>query len=230
MTDPTCAPAPAAAAPRGAPCADTTGVILAGGQARRMGGADKGLQTLGGQPLALLALRRLRPQVAHVAISANRNLQAYRQWCPQVWPDDGFDARQPRFEGPLAGMLAALARSGTPFVQLAACDTPFFPLDLAARLRARLEAGQAGQPLDVALPATVDEDGVAWRHPAFALLRRELLPSLHAFMARGERKAMRWIEQQRHAVLAFPEQAAFANFNTPEDLDRARAGPGAAAG
>lgn len=208
------------------PCLnDTTGVILAGGQGRRMGGLDKGLQSLDGQPLAWRTLERLRPQVGHLAISANRHHEIYRQWCDTVWSDLDFDSRSPSYQGPLAGLLAALTHARTPLIQLAACDTPFFPLDLAQRLRARLDAGSSdGGPegeLDLVLPVSIAADGRPWPQPTFALLRRRLLPALRDFMTRDERRLMRWMGQQRHALLEMPEHEAFRNYNHPEQLTEA---------
>ena len=88
---------------------ELTGVILAGGEGRRMGGADKGLQLLDGRPLVHWVLDRLRPQVGRVVISANRNLDRYREFgCPVL--SDTLAG----FAGPLAGLQAAMAEAGTP--------------------------------------------------------------------------------------------------------------------
>ncbi|KAF1023313.1 MAG: Molybdenum cofactor guanylyltransferase [Paracidovorax wautersii] len=199
-------------------CARVTGVVLAGGAGRRMGGVDKGLCLLDGQPLALRTLQRLQRQVGAIAISANRHHDIYAQWCARVWPDDdratpAGPSANPVFDGPLAGVRIALARSQTPLVQLAACDTPFFPNDLVATLHAAMD-----DTLDAVIPATIDEQGRRWTHPTFALLRRSLLPSLEAFLASGERKFMLWLQAQRHTVCDLPDHAAFHNFNTPQDL------------
>jgi molybdopterin-guanine dinucleotide biosynthesis protein A len=204
---------------------DTTGVVLAGGQGRRMGGRDKGLQLLAGQPLALRTLERLRPQVGRLAISANRHREQYRQWCAEVWSDLDFEPAAPRYQGPLAGVLAALQHAETPLVQLAACDCPDFPLDLARRLRQRLERGTADGGLDLVLPLSVEADGQRQLQPTFALLRRTLLPSLRDFMAGDERRLMRWMGQQRHALLEFVEPAAFRNYNHLADLTEAAKPP-----
>ena len=118
--------------------ATITGVILAGGQGRRMGGADKGLQELGGRPMAAHVLERLAPQVGAVLISANRNLERYAELGCPVLPDtlDGY-------AGPLAGLQAALAQATTPLLVTAPCDSPFLPADLVARLHDGLVAQQA---------------------------------------------------------------------------------------
>lgn len=182
-----------------------TGVILAGGQGRRMGGADKGLQELGGRPMAAHVLERLAPQVGAVLISANRNLERYAELGCPVLPDtlDGY-------AGPLAGLQAALAQATTPLLVTAPCDSPFLPADLVARLHDGLVAQQAELAVACA-------DGRA--HRAFCLLRRELLPGLDAFLAAGERRVGLWHASLKVAEVDFSDEAgAFGNINTTEDL------------
>ena len=115
-----------------------TGLILAGGQGRRLGGVDKGLQLFAGQPLVQHALRRLAPQVGRVMISANRNLEAYRQMGVPVWPDP---PELQGYQGPLAGVLAGLQACDTAYLVTIPCDCPRFPSDLVQRLSAAI--GQA---------------------------------------------------------------------------------------
>jgi molybdopterin-guanine dinucleotide biosynthesis protein A len=102
-------------------------VILAGGQGRRMGGADKGLIEYQGRPLIDWALAVLTPQVDELVISANRNLDAYAAYGHRVLPDT-----LPDFPGPLAGVLAALQAVAADWLLVAPCDTPHLPADLAA--------------------------------------------------------------------------------------------------
>ena len=107
------------------------GLVLAGGQGRRMGGVDKGLQLLQGRPLMQHVLDRLRPQVDSLLINANQNLERYAQFgCPVV-PD-----RVGGFAGPLAGLDAGLHATDAPMIVTAPCDSPFLPRDLVARLHA----------------------------------------------------------------------------------------------
>ena len=110
---------------------DITGLILAGGMGRRMGGADKGLLLLHGRPLAALSLERLRPQVGSLFISANRNLDIYAALGPEVLP-----YLLPDYPGPLAGIHAALSRIETPWLATCPCDSPYLPSDLVERLTA----------------------------------------------------------------------------------------------
>ena len=189
---------------------DITGLVLCGGRGTRMGGVDKGLQNHHGMPLALHALMRLQPQVGPVIINANRNLSAYESMGVPVWPDPLAD-----YPGPLAGWLAGLEHCETPYLLTVPCDSPNFPLDLAARLAAALLDADA----DIAMAATL-EDGRQQLQPVFCLLKSGLIESLAAYLDSGERKIDRWTAQQRCALALFDDTAAFANANTLLELQR----------
>jgi molybdopterin-guanine dinucleotide biosynthesis protein A len=180
----------------------TTGLILAGGEGRRMGGADKGLLALDGRPLVAHAIERLLPQVDALLISANRNLDVYRAFGHPVLTDASEE-----FLGPLAGLRAGLAACATPWLVVCPCDCPALPADLVARLRAAV--GDA--PLAV---ATVD----GRMQPTFQLCRRELLPALDAFLAAGNRRVGGWCREMGAVEVAFPDANAFRNMNNPADL------------
>ncbi len=126
-----------------------TGLILAGGQGSRMGGVDKGLQLLRGQPLVEHAIARLQPQVGSIAISANRNADLYRRYGFPVYGDHG-DSPEPTFAGPLAGIATGLAAVSTDWMLIVPCDAPRFPLDLADAFIEALEISTA----DLAFAAT----------------------------------------------------------------------------
>ncbi len=191
--------------------ADITGLILAGGRGSRMGGVDKGLQSFHGIPLAQHALRRLAPQVGHLMINANRNLDAYRAMGVPVWGDE-----VPDYPGPLAGMLAGLRHCETPYLVTAPCDTPYFPDDLTARLaRELLEIGG-----DIATAYTL-EGGELFPQPVFCLMKASLQDSLHMFIQSGQRKTGLWARELRGARVVFQDVAAFANFNTLVELEQA---------
>ena len=192
--------------------ADITGVILAGGQGRRMGGVDKGLQHLNGRPLVQWVLERLAPQVHTVLISANQNPERYAEFGCAVLPDT-----IPDFAGPLAGLQAALAHAATPLIATVPCDSPFLPADLVERLHAALQARHA----DLAVPRTGDR-----AHRAFCLTRREMLPKLDAFLNSGERKVGLWHASLNVVEVAFDDQAdAFSNINTAEELAHCKQRP-----
>ena len=199
---------------------DITGLVLAGGQGTRMGGADKGLQLLGDMPLAWHALHRLQPQVGHVLINANRNRAAYEAFGVPVCEDT-----VPGFAGPLAGFLAGLAQCRTPWLLTVPCDTPLFPTDLAARLATAAAEEQA----DIALPLApgsddADADAPLRPQPVFCLLRTSLHDSLASFIAGGGRKVGAWAAQHRCARVPFNQPGdnprAFFNANTIDELRR----------
>lgn len=183
-----------------------TGVLLAGGQGRRMGGVDKGLVELRGQPLATWVIERLAPQVDELLINANQNAHHYAAFGHPVFPDEIGG-----FAGPLAGLQAALSRAHYPLVATAPCDSPFLPKDLVVRLRQGLESSAS----DLAVAKTFDQ-----AHPVFCLCRREVLPHLTEFLQAGGRKIDRWYETLKVAEVQFDdEEAAFRNINTRNELD-----------
>jgi molybdenum cofactor guanylyltransferase len=201
------------------PAAAITGLVLAGGRGQRMGGADKGLQLLHGQPLAAHVLARLAPQVGALAISANRHADAYTTlgapWHAPVLPDT-----MPDFPGPLAGLLAGLQASRTAWLLAVPCDSPWLPADLAARLAAAALA----QDADIATVTTTNAAGVVSLHPVFALVRASLADDLAAFLQAGERKVRAWYARHKTAEVAFADERAFYNINSLQelaDLDRA---------
>lgn len=182
-----------------------TGVVLAGGQGRRMGGVDKGLQPLHGKPLAQWAIERLAPQVDELVVNANQNAREYARFGRRVVPDvlQGF-------AGPLAGLHAALHAAGGELVATVPCDSPFLPPDLVARLWRALGDN------DLAVAKTG-----AQAHPVFALVRRSVLPHLEAYLARGGRKIDDWYATLKVVEVAFDDESdAFRNLNTREELAR----------
>lgn len=183
-----------------------TGLVLAGGLGRRMGGADKGLMDYGGRPLVAAAIARLGPQVETLLVNANRNAEAYASFGHPVVADAVGG-----FAGPLAGLQAGLAACATPLLATVPCDSPHLPGDLVARLRAALEATGA----ELALAAA----GGRWQ-PVFLLCRRSVRARLEAYLAGGGRRIEDWVRGGPHAVVEFADAGAFANINTPEELAR----------
>ena len=182
-----------------------TGVILAGGRGRRMGGVDKGLLELRGRPLAAWVAERLMPQVDELLVSANRSGERYAAIGYRVVGD-----RIPDFAGPLAGLHAALTVAAHPLVATVPCDSPFLPADLVLRLFSGLTATDA----DVAVARSGGRV-----HPVFCLCRRDQLPHLDAYLASGERRMAGWQAALKVAEVAFDDEAeAFANVNTGEEL------------
>lgn len=191
-------------------------VILAGGRASRMGGGDKGLLDLDGQALLARVIERLGPQAGPLALNANGDPARFAGLGLPVIADG-----VPGLPGPLAGVLAGLdwaAGLGAEAVVSAAADTPFLPLDLAARLAA------AAGPSGLALAASPDAEGRLRLHPTFGLWPVALRGALRQALIQGQRRVAAWAEAQGAGIAAFPSAPfdPFFNVNTPEDLARAR--------
>lgn len=191
------------------------GVILAGGQATRMGGGDKGLRMLGGQSLLARVEARLAPQVAEIALNANGDAARFANFGIPVIGDsvEGF-------VGPLAGVLAGLdwaAAQGAETIVTAAADTPFFPCDLVPQLLLASE----GMTHPLVLAATPDAKRGRARHPTFGLWPVALRDDLREALEGGLRKVVLWTDTHGGREALFPQEEAFFNVNTPNDLAHA---------
>ena len=182
-----------------------SGVILAGGKGRRMGGVDKGLQPFRGRRLVEWIIERLRPQVDEILINANQNPERYAEHGYSVISD-----LVPDFAGPLAGFHSALSSAANDLVITVPCDSPFLPVDLADRLWRALDGASA----DIAVARTG-----ARAHPVFCLLRRSLLPHLDDYLSQGGRKIDAWYANLNVVEVPFDDNPdAFGNFNTLDEL------------
>lgn len=199
---------------------DVTGVLLAGGRSSRMGGREKALLDIGGKPMLLHVLSRLRPQVGRIVVNANGDPARFSGYCLPVVPDsiEGY-------AGPLAGLHAGIAwaRRETPeakFIASVPVDCPFLPLDLVSRLKAALIAADA--PCAIAA-----SDGE--RHPVAGLWRVELLEALAESLKQNIRALHRFADAHGCAVADFApvdvgsaKVDPFFNVNAPADLEKAR--------
>lgn len=191
------------------------GVLLAGGQSRRMGGGDKALMTLGGRPMLAWIIERVQPQVAALAINANGDPGRFAGFGLPVVAD-GVEG----FVGPLAGVLAgldwaAVAYPDVTHVASFACDAPFLPADLVTRLAAAV----VGQPADMACAASGGR-----HHPVVGLWPVHLRHALReALSSEGVRKVDVWTSRYRCIRVDFPDRPIdpFFNVNRPEDLAQA---------
>lgn len=193
------------------------GVIIAGGQGRRLGGVDKSFVELGGQSLLARTIARFGPQVSRLVLSANGDPGRFAGFGLPVLPDP-----IPDFAGPLAGLLAAMewARANAPDAQWIAStsvDTPFLPLDLVAQLKSAQTAGQTD---------LVCGWSAGRLQPLCGLWCVELAADLrHALQDEGLHKVDAWVGRHKMASVDFPTDPIdpFFNVNRPEDVAKAEA-------
>ena len=199
------------------------GLLLAGGQSRRMGGGDKALRVLGGRPLLQRVIDRMRPQVAALVLNANGDPARFAGFGMPVVPDS-----IPDFAGPLAGILAGLDwaaahRPECPVIASVATDAPFLPENLVSNLH----QGMAAEGAELACAASAGQP-----HPVIGLWPVRLRDDLRrALVEEGVRKVDVWTSRYRLATVSFPELSLgdglaidpFFNVNRPEDFARAAA-------
>jgi len=191
------------------------GVLLAGGQSRRMGGGDKTLRVLDGVSLLERVIARLQPQVDALVLNANGDPARFAEFALPVVADS-----VPDFAGPLAGVLAgldwaAVHRPDCAFIASVATDAPFLPVDLVARLTAAHKAAEA----DLACAASAGR-----AHPVFGLWPLRLREDLRrAIVDDRIRKVDEWTARHRLVTVPFADRPIdpFFNANRPEDLEAA---------
>ena len=179
-----------------------TGIILAGGEGRRMDGQDKGWIELNGKPLVQWVLERLAPQVQDCVISANRNLARYQTLNVPVVNDNEV------YLGPLAGIAHALRQIKTEYALVVPTDAPLLPHDLAQLLLKELPAS-----------LVICHDGERLQ-PLFGIYHRTLADSIFTFLESGQRKLTGWCMAQNPKIVTIGDISAFTNLNTPEELNR----------
>ncbi|HZS64153.1 MAG TPA: molybdenum cofactor guanylyltransferase MobA [Xanthobacteraceae bacterium] len=195
----------------------TQGLILAGGQARRMGGGDKALMKIGGSTILQRVLDRLRPQCAALLLNANGDVARFAAFGLPVVADS-----VPGFAGPLAGILAGMDWTAAhaphrEWMLSVPGDCPFLPHDLVAKLHAARRAQGA------VLACAKSGD---WRHPVVALWPVALRDDLrHALVDEDLRKIEIWTARHGVALAEWPDMPLdpFFNVNTPEDAAKAEA-------
>ncbi len=187
--------------------ADISAMILAGGRSSRMEGLDKGLVEVNGRPMIKHVLANLKNQLNLIRINANRNQPAYADLALSVIED-----RMDDFQGPLAGMARGLEHCPSEWLLVVPCDTPYLPTDLVQRLYTQAQQQQA--------EIVVAHDGKRMQ-PVVSLLKRDLYPSLIAFLESGDRKIDRWYAKHQTVTVDFSDcPEGFININSmSEKLD-----------
>lgn len=183
-----------------------SGVVLAGGRARRMGKLDKGLVLCGRQPMVSYALRAMSKVSDVLWISANRNIEQYRAFGYPVVTDAGM-----RFDGPLAGILAALQQAPAGILLVAPCDSPL----IEAKHLQRLLDAQARHDAEIAV--AFDGERI---HPVFMALKTDLAGSLQAYLQQDQRRMDLWLQQHDYLKVDFSDEPEiFANINSLPELN-----------
>ncbi len=187
--------------------ASITGIILAGGRGRRMGGSDKGLVEFAGCALIEHVIAVLSPQVGTLMINANRNRDNYAAYGYPVITDELTD-----FQGPLAGFSSAMHAASTDYIITVPCDGPLLSSELVPRLVQSLQNSDAA--------IAVAHDGTRLQ-PVYALLPTRLANSLQDFLDRGQRKIDRWYALHSVVLADCSDiQSSFRNINTPSERDQ----------
>ena len=182
-----------------------TGLILAGGRARRMEGQDKGLILLNGQTLIEHCIHLFAPQTRQLFISANRNIEQYKQFGYPVLEDTIGE-----YFGPLAGLLSVRPHLRTALLNVVPCDAPYLSPNLVERLLATFIAGEH--------LAVIPHDGQRLQ-PLFGLYTRKALDSLSPYLDSGGRKVMTWVESLQPRIVDFSDQYdSFYNINSAAEL------------
>lgn len=178
-------------------------LILAGGQGRRMQNQDKGFVEWRGKTMLEHCLARISSDC--ILISANRNIKRYQTYGHPVIRDnlDGY-------QGPLAGLLAAMQASPRQYILLLPCDSPHAPTDLQSRLMRQMNTQQK--------QVAICHDGERLQ-PLFALINCDFSTQLDTFLSQGKRKAQQFFASLEPLICDFSDQPeSFRNFNRAEDL------------
>ena len=181
-----------------------TACILTGGRGTRLDGVDKGLVQISDRKLIEYCIETIHPQVSTIIISANRNLQTYRNLGLHAF-EDSFG----NYEGPLAGFLSGLENTKTPYLVMLPTDVPFFPKDLVKRLLMPILSGSC--------TATVAK--VSGRiQPTFCCIPKESRHSLIDYLSSGQRKIIDWLKRLELMEISFEIPEEFININNETDL------------
>lgn len=181
---------------------------------RRMGGVDKGLQLVHGQPMVQHVLHRVQPQVVKVLINANRHLDEYQRFGVPICSDSISG-----YAGPLAGIHAALLHTDTPYLVSVPCDSPLLPNDLVSCLSVAMSKYDAGAADRADAAVVVTGNGEQrQRHPVFLLLKSDVRSSLEHYLNNGGRKVDDWLASLNCVDVPFDDEVAFTNVNTAEDI------------
>jgi len=179
-----------------------SGIILAGGEGKRVGGIDKGLIEYRNKALIEHVIDAITPQIDDLVISANRNIERYKNYTQKVISDNSE-----QYLGPLAGISAALAHCAYDRVLVVPCDTPFLPTDIIAKFLSR----RADSHLYIAESKN--------KLQPIMLIHKKLQGSIKRALDENERRLMFWVKSQQPEIIRFQGETAFKSFNNTHDFD-----------
>ena len=187
-------------------------IILAGGEGKRMDGSDKGLVLYKDMPLIESVIEKIKLQVDDIIISANRNMVRYERFGYPVITDSsliGNDKRQ--YNGPLAGIAAALSACANEWVFVIACDMPLVSDTIVTQLVASLKNNDTAKK-NIAVAEVSEKLQLA------ILLNKSLLPTIEHALKKNQLKLMQWIKSNQTETVTFSSENEFKNFNYFKDL------------
>lgn len=177
-------------------------IILAGGEGKRVGGVDKGLLEYKNKPLIEHVIASIRPQVDDLIISANRNIERYKNYSNKVISDISEKCL-----GPLAGINAALPHCTHDRVLIVPCDTPYLPADIIAKFL----SSHADSHLYIAESKN--------KLQPVMLIHKNLHNSITSSLDKEQLRLMFWARSQQPEVVPFPDESAFKSFNQTDDFE-----------
>lgn len=187
-----------------------SGLILAGGEGRRMAGRDKGLITLAQKPLVEYAIECLAPLVDDLSISCNRNKELYQSYQLVCFSDHDTKG----YQGPMAGILAGLKQAKHDWLLVMPCDTPLMTSQVMAQLIARLHS----------VSQDLEPQAIIFSHhglqPLHGLYHKSMLPIFEQCLAENKNALQRLLRSMDSVVIheATAAEFSFNNANDPQEL------------
>lgn len=190
-----------------------SGLILAGGEGRRMAGRDKGLISLSQKPLVEYAIECITPLVDDLTISCNRNRELYQGYQLDCISDNTLD-NVDGYQGPMAGLAAGLQHAKHDWLLVMPCDTPLMSSQVMAQL---VESLNAKKPHNSLQAIIFSHQGL---QPLHGLYHRSMLPIFEQCLAENKNALQRLLRSLDSIEIhqALECELNFNNANDPEEL------------
>jgi len=189
-----------------------TAIVLSGGQARRMGGQEKGILPFAGKPMisyVIDTLDGLGDKIQTIVINSN-SPSNYEQFKQKIISDNLKDDM-----GPLAGIEAGLVNINSGYLLVVPCDVPLVTVEPIIRLINAVSNSEAN--------CAVVHDGERMQ-ATFAIFHVSQLEALQSYLKRGGRRLITWYQEQQAVEVDCSDlKDIFVNINTRMDLANAEA-------